>query len=583
MTDLFKNILKVLIIIIIIVFILIVTHKYYGLKIEGYENIGEPNSAIKSEKLKNISVMASYDTALLNGNVSMKNIEDVLKTGCRWVDFEVNEIPDKPNYPVISGTLTLKDVLNKLKKTNSLSPVSKMPLFINLRITGPHEESFYNIIHNTILYNSETSKDGVFTDGELYQKPGPVKTLLSDVKEKVLGIVDNYKAKFKTESEKIDKEEGFGSMNSLGTENELYENFTFLDAIYNIKNKVNIEGFTINDDTIDVDIKKTEEKVASLIQKKRDIEKTIKDASEKTNSEASVIRFQALETVKKFKQQLSDTKEELKETEDNLTKLTNRKEKIENEALNSEMDNVKEEQREAEIKTANDTADYEERMQNATEPVAGAGKHAQELIDTLRTDLSSRELDIAKMTNEINMIKKDNVKYKELVKNTNKNLVDLNDDVSKNMTQTLQCERCINGETLLQEIENKIVIVISRNSNIVDSYSSSKLGPGKNSIVNIEINDYKPNDNSSNDEKVSLMPYNKNDFQYSTANHSMLVTNIGKNVVNFDMAFKNSISNKKIQVVKVSNLVNRTKYLDMYSNNNSSFIVMSDAIKYVNK
>ena len=151
------------------------------------------------------------------------------------------------------------------------------------------------------------------------------------------------------------------------------------------------------------------------------------------------------------------------------------------------------------------------------------------------------------------------------------------------MTKQTQCARCINGETILQEIEDKIVIVISRNSNTVDGYNSSKLASDKDSIVNIEINDYKPNDNSSNDEKVSSIPYNKNDFQHSTANNSLLVTSLGNSIVNFDMALKNSISNKKIQVVKVSNLVNRTAYLDMYSNYNSSFIVMSDAIKYVNK
>ena len=155
-----------------------------------------------------------------------------------------------------------------------------MPLFINLRINGSHKEEFYNIIHNTILY-SENNKDGVFTENELYQKPGPIKTLLGDVKEKVLGILDNYKGKFKEQSAKIETKEGFGSMNHLGTENELYENFTFLDTIYNINAKSNIEGFTINDDNIDMDIKTTEEKIASLIQKLKAIEKEILKASEK--------------------------------------------------------------------------------------------------------------------------------------------------------------------------------------------------------------------------------------------------------------------------------------------------------------
>jgi len=116
MSDLLKKILNVIFIIIIIVLFLFLTHKYYGLKIEGYENIGVPNDAIKNEKLKNISLMASYDTASLNGNINTENIGNVLQTGCRWVDFEVNEIPDKPNYPVVSSTLTLKEVLNELKK-----------------------------------------------------------------------------------------------------------------------------------------------------------------------------------------------------------------------------------------------------------------------------------------------------------------------------------------------------------------------------------------------------------------------------------------------------------------------------------
>ena len=142
----------------------------------------------------------------------------------------------------------------------------------------------------------------------------------------------------------------------------------------------------------------------------------------------------------------------------------------------------------------------------------------------------------------------------------------------------------INGETILKEIEDKIVIIISRNSNTIDGYNNSKLMfNNEDSIVNIEINDYKPNNNSDDNEKVYLMSYNKSEFKNSSTNNSMLTTNISNNVMNFDEAFKNSISNKKIQVVKVSNLVNRTSYLDMYSNNNSSFIAISDAMKYINK
>jgi hypothetical protein len=583
MSDLLKKILNVIFIIIIIVLFLFLTHKYYGLKIEGYENIGVPNDAIKNEKLKNISLMASYDTASLNGNINTENIGNVLQTGCRWVDFEVNEIPDKPNYPVVSSTLTLKEVLNELKKKNSISPTSEMPLFINLRINGSHKEEFYNIIHNTILY-SENNKDGVFTENELYQKPGPIKTLLGDVKEKVLGILDNYKGKFKEQSAKIETKEGFGSMNHLGTENELYENFTFLDTIYNINAKSNIEGFTINDDNIDMDIKTTEEKIASLIQKLKAIEKEILKASKKKNSTKSLIKIQARQTIKIFGIQLSKTKKELKEQEDILTKLTDRKEEIENEALNSELDNVKEKQRSIEAKTKNDFDEYEEKSRNTTEPVAGAGRHAQELVDKIRNENASQALDIAKMTNEINTLKKTNNDYNKLIKNTHIELNELNNDVSKNLSKQVQCKRCINGETILKEIENKIVIIISRNANVIDGYNTSKLKFGNvDSIVNMEINDYKPNDNANNNEKVYLMTYNKNDFQSNSTNNSMLVTNIGNNVVNFDIALKNSISNKKIQVVKVSNLVNRKKYLDMYSNYNSSFIALTDAIKYVNK
>ena len=441
MSELLKKILKVLLIIIMIVIVLIITHNYYGLKIEGYENIGEPNTAIKSEKLRNISIMASYDTASLNGKINIENIGNVLQTGCRWVDFEVNEIPDKPNYPVVSSTLPLKNVLSELKKKNKQSPTSKMPLFINLRINGSHKETFYNIIHKTIQY-SEENKDGVFTESELYQKPGPLKTLLGDVKEKVLGIVDDYTGKIKKESDKILRSEGFGSMNNLGTENELYENFTFLDAIYNVKSKPSIEGFTINDDTIDMDVEKTEEEISSIMQQIKDIDKELKDLiSAITKTTNNAIIEQSRTRMQQFKQQKDELIKQMKDKEELLKQLNDRKEKI-NSDIDDEIGDLKEAQDKEALETENEMNEYEEKKKKSTEPVAGATIYVQELIDKLRTELSSKNLDIAKMTNDINGLQKTKNEYKNLTKNTNKELKELNVEVSDNLSKQVRCERC---------------------------------------------------------------------------------------------------------------------------------------------
>ena len=459
-----------------------------------------------------------------------------------------------------------------------------MPLFINLRIEGSHDERFYNIIHKIIKYTEE-NKDGVFTENELYQRPGPLKTLLGDAKEKVLGILDDYTGQFKEESEKISQtKEGFGNINILGTENELYENFTFLDTIYNVKNESGVEGFTINDDTIDVDIEKTEEEMSSIIQERRDIEKELKSLiSDKNKTTNNLLITQLNKRIKDFNRQNNELKKQSKDKEELLKQLNDRKEEINND-IDDEVGDIKEDQDKEALEAENEMNEYEEKQRMATEPVAGAGRHAQELIDKLRTDVSSKSLDIAKMTNNMYALKKTKNSYEELTKKTNEKLKDLNEKVSNNLSKQVRCERCINGETILKEIDDKIVIIISRNSNIIDGYNSSKLTfNNKDSIVNMEINDYKPNNNSDDDEKVYLMPYNKSEFKNGSTNNSMLVTNISNNLMNQDEAFKNSILNKKIQVVKVSNLVNRTSYIDMYSNNNSSFIAISDAIKYINK
>ena len=564
MTEILKIILNVLIIILIFIIVLILIQKYYNLKIEGLINIGNPNEVIENQKIKNISIMASYDTAILHGNISSDNIIEVLRTGCRWIDFEVNGTEENPNYPVVSSKLPLKDVLKTIKQNNSQSPLSKSPLFIDLRITGSHDENFYNIIHNTIHYN-ENNNDGIFTENELYNKPGPIQNVYSDAKRKVLEVLNKYDERFK---KKTKNNENFSGMDHLGTENELYENFTYVDKVY--KTDANIEGLTINDDTLNKDIEKTKKKILLLRKQKEKLDQDkYKILMKKTPGWKKKIE--------EIKQQLKVIKKEINELKDNLKKMNKRKIQI-NYTINKGISDVENEQTKVSLAAEEYLAEYEKKSKYETEPVAGAGRHAQGVINKCRFKNSQLELDNATLINNNRALSTQNADYKSIINKNYAMFGNLNNDVSKSLTNNLRCERCITGDTILKEIQDKIVIVITRNVSTIDGYNNSKL---KN-IVNIEINDFISSNNDN--DKIMLLPYNKLEFSNNSRNNnSTLVTNIDIDVKNEKLALKYSINHQNIQIVKISNLVKRKAYIDMYSNNNSSFILMNDAKKYTNK
>lgn len=557
------------------------------LKKEGFENkIINTNNVITKTKLQNLSIMASYNSATLNENVDIQNLKDVMATGTRWLDFEVNENNDKPNVPFVSGILPLKTVLREIKLSNGVTPNSQMPIFINLRIDGKHSEAFYNNIHSTILLD-DANTEGTFTRRQLYDSPGPLRTLLNDTKESVMSIVKKVSGKYKKTTNDFDKKETFQNKDNLGTENELYENYTFIDNVYKPSIKEGFDG-TDDDEKSELDIKTQEAKIKNLEKKLKDLGKEIKKL--KTNKIIGSRGARRLivkankEKIGNFEKQYKTTTDELKEAKKTLADLDERREADDaaEKNIGSELNTFKTENKKIEKDSLQQQEDYREAQAIATEPVAGAGKHAQNVIDKLRTENSSKDLDIAIMNNKIGSLKQSNKKYEILTRDHAKSLNDANDKIENALTKQLKCKRCITGDTILGEIGNKIVIILTRNNNIVDDYSRSKLNfSNDESVINMEIHDYNRNNNISSN-KPYLMSYSKNNFKNTSQNKNFLVTHL-RDDFNFDRKLQESINNKNIQIIQVSNLVARTKYLEMFNFYNSAFISNSDAIKYLQR
>lgn len=99
--------------------------------------------------LKEYLIMASWNSCAEDAyTVSLRQLKKVLENGCRFLDFEVYNIDDKPvigysssgyissqpNQEIDSNTLNFRDVCNVIASAASYAPNKDDPLFIHFRV-----------------------------------------------------------------------------------------------------------------------------------------------------------------------------------------------------------------------------------------------------------------------------------------------------------------------------------------------------------------------------------------------------------------------------------------------------------------
>jgi len=557
MTNIIIKILIAIIIIITTIIVYTLLRERSELQREGLEmkDIKNTSDIIMKEPLKNLCIMASSDSVILDGNASTENIDKLLRKGVRWLDFNVT---DKDGVPFASETIRFDKALNVCKLSRKLGQNPNMPLFINIRVSPSGSESFYNNIHKFIL---ET-----FNESELYNKPGEVKTLLSETKKNVMNIINVFK-KDTDESVKNLSQESFNNTDTvLGTENELYENLTPLAFAYRGNNNNIMEGME-NEDIYEK-IQEQQNKIGEIKKSVIDVEKKLNKTNDETAQATLEIEYDSI------KQKLTEEEEilktlEKKSEEEQKVEENKALSKITNEGNNVNIDAEKENQKLELIKN------------QETEPVVGAIPSVQREIDILRNSEALLRLQNVTLQGDIGKLKNANSSYSDSISSISKKMNEMSAGVEQGLTKTVQCQRCVTGNTLLGELEDKVIIVLTRSQYTNDSYNKSKLSMSTNGgFVNIEVKDY--NNNETNDNFHNVL-YSKNNNDTILPIKSMKITNVPHTTSNEKNMIINNIKRRNVQVLQVSNLENKSEYINMFKHFESAFIPMTEALKYIHE
>jgi hypothetical protein len=151
------------------------------------------NTTNMTLSLKEYIIKASMNSAYNGSTMSIETLNDVMSHGCRFLDFEifsVNGAPivaysstgDKGNFES-TNTLLLNDVI-KAVSTGAFSgkaPNPEDPLFLFLRFKTSNPE-----IHKTVKEIIDMNMKDM-----LYKKEVTKDTKLSNIKQKVVIIIDN--------------------------------------------------------------------------------------------------------------------------------------------------------------------------------------------------------------------------------------------------------------------------------------------------------------------------------------------------------------------------------------------------------
>ena len=155
----------------------------------GIENI---NPALSDRPLKEYVIKSSYNTALTGKFVSLDMVKEVLKRGCRFLDFEVFYDGKNPfvsystdaTYKTLQtdSSFTLTTVFNTVMGSafNTDSPNPHDPLFIQLRVKSNNEN----------IYKSVASSVNASLMLKLYPNKITKDTKLKDIMKKVILVMD---------------------------------------------------------------------------------------------------------------------------------------------------------------------------------------------------------------------------------------------------------------------------------------------------------------------------------------------------------------------------------------------------------
>jgi putative lipoic acid-binding regulatory protein len=284
-----------------------------------------------------------------------------------------------------------------------------------------------------------------------------------------------------------------------------------------------------------------------------------------------------------FEKKLGETKKNiLKKKLETIIAQGNKKIMEEEEILKKlEVESIEEET--SDLNKINEDAEKENKeieliKNQKTEPVIGAIPSVQREIDKLRNSESLLRLQNVTLQDNVGKLELANSSYSDSISSIKKNMNAMSEGVEKGLTKTVQCERCVTGNTLLGELEDKVVFVLTRRQYAKDEYNKSKLSMnGENGCINIEVKDY----NTETDDKLYNVLYStdKNDTTLPVSVFKMsVVPNTTRNSTNMII---NNIKRRNVQVLQVSNLENKPEYTNMFKHFESAFIPMTDALKYI--
>ena len=174
-------------------------------ELSSLSNTGVPIQVVSSNKeqsneiLKDYVIKGSYNTAITGKYVNTEMIKYVLERGCRFLDFEVLMIDNKPKVSYsVDKTFKTIETENSILLDNALisavsaafsrpSPNYNDPLFIQLRVKSD-DNSIYKMIAKSVDYSLRT---------KLYSKKVDGETKLSDIMGKVVLVIDkSYNRKY---------------------------------------------------------------------------------------------------------------------------------------------------------------------------------------------------------------------------------------------------------------------------------------------------------------------------------------------------------------------------------------------------
>lgn len=220
--------------------------EFEGVKTDETNNIMSIGKEHTSRPLKEYVIKSSYNSAITGRYVNSEMIKELLKQGCRLLDFEVLYIDEKPfvTYTTDAKLETI-NTDNKVLLDNILavavshaftqpSPNYEDPLFIHLRLKS----------NDPAIYKSVAKSIDSTLRAKLYPTKININTKLSEVMGKVVIITDktinrNYKSDSKCTSTEKDCYEFSKYVNLESGSDSLNQN-TYTDILNQSYDIVNI-------------------------------------------------------------------------------------------------------------------------------------------------------------------------------------------------------------------------------------------------------------------------------------------------------------------------------------------------------